>query len=115
MTPRVVVRPRARIDLNEQADYLGRRSREAGRRFYDAAQQAFQQWARRPGLGSPQECQDPRLAGLRCGRVPGFEKILIFYRPIDGGIEVLRVLHGARDVQGILEAEADALDNDEGP
>jgi toxin ParE1/3/4 len=114
MTPRLDVHPRARRDLNELANYLGHRSREAGRRFYDAAQQAFWQLACMPGLGSLQDFQDPRLAGLRCGLVPGYKRYLIFYRPIPDGIEVLRVLHGARDVQGILEAEAGALGDDEG-
>lgn len=28
---------------------------------------------------------------------------LIFYRPINQGIEVLRVLHGARDIPSIFE------------
>jgi toxin ParE1/3/4 len=28
---------------------------------------------------------------------------LIFYRPVNQGIEVLRVLHGARDIPSIFE------------
>ena len=39
--------------------------------------------------------------GLRRWRVRGFENFLIFYRPIDDGIEVLRVLHGQRDRETI--------------
>ena len=34
-----------------------------------------------------------------------FRKYLVFYVPIPGGIEVFRVLHGARDIDGILDAE----------
>ena len=30
---------------------------------------------------------------------------LVVYRPIPGGVEVLRVLHGARDIPGILAEE----------
>jgi toxin ParE1/3/4 len=35
----------------------------------------------------------------------GFRNHLIFYRPIDDGIEIVRVLHGARDWQNLLELE----------
>jgi toxin ParE1/3/4 len=31
-----------------------------------------------------------------------FMNYLIFYRPIGGGIDVLRVLHGARDIDRIF-------------
>jgi plasmid stabilization system protein ParE len=31
-----------------------------------------------------------------------FRKYLVFYRPITEGIEVTRVLHGARDIDSIL-------------
>jgi plasmid stabilization system protein ParE len=34
--------------------------------------------------------------------VSGFELISIFYRPTDHGIEVARVLHGARDIARIF-------------
>ncbi|NDJ24795.1 type II toxin-antitoxin system RelE/ParE family toxin [Nostoc sp. B(2019)] len=31
------------------------------------------------------------------------EKYVIFYRLIEGGIEVVRVIYGARDIQDIFE------------
>jgi len=34
--------------------------------------------------------------------VPGFDKILIFYKALPDCVEVLRVLHGARDIDGML-------------
>jgi len=37
--------------------------------------------------------------------IGGYEKHLIFYRPVEGGIEIIRVLHGVRDVKGLLEEE----------
>jgi toxin ParE1/3/4 len=54
-------------------------------------------------MGSPREFRNPHLAGIRQWRIPGFEKYLIFYRPLEDGIEILRVLHGARDIRRILE------------
>jgi toxin ParE1/3/4 len=36
-------------------------------------------------------------------RVRGFERYLIFYRPTDDGIDVVRVLHGSRDIESLFE------------
>jgi toxin ParE1/3/4 len=58
-----------------------------------------------PGLGERRESANPRLAGLRVSHIEGFPHHLIFDRPIDGGIEGIRVLHGARDIDRVLESE----------
>jgi len=44
-------------------------------------------------------------AALRILPVAGFKKYWIFYRPAKNRIEVLRVLHGARDIDAALEEE----------
>jgi len=44
-------------------------------------------------------------------RASRFRKYLVFYRPISGGIEVLHVLHGARDIAGILAEEFGVKDD----
>jgi toxin ParE1/3/4 len=50
-------------------------------------------------VGRAWESPDPRLAGVRVYPLPRrFRNYLVFYRPIAGGIEVLTVLHGARDL-----------------
>ena len=43
-----------------------------------------------------------RLAGVRVWRVSGFEKHLIFYRPNPEGVEILDVIHGARDIEALV-------------
>ncbi len=46
--------------------------------------------------------------GLRaCERdsAGGFENHFVFYRPHESGIEVVRVLHGARDLESILDGD----------
>ena len=45
-----------------------------------------------------------RQQGGDVGRIKGFEKHLIFYRPAADGIEVIRVIHGARDIDSVLES-----------
>jgi toxin ParE1/3/4 len=105
MTPVIRIRPAARRDIDRLADHIGQHHRAAGRRFYDSVQQALQQLAPMPELGSPCELDSPRLAGLRVWSIRDFENYLIFYLPQPDGIMVIRVLHGARDIERILESE----------
>lgn len=63
--------------------------------------------ARTPGIGEPFPVNNPRLQGIRCARVRRWRKHLIFYRPVVGGIEVIRVLHGARELSKLLEEAED--------
>jgi toxin ParE1/3/4 len=55
-----------------------------------------------PAAGSPWESADPALAGVRYWPVRGFRHYIIFYRAVRRGIEVIRVLHAAQDVEQIL-------------
>jgi toxin ParE1/3/4 len=106
MIPRYHVRPSADLDLDGHAEYLAREaSLETALRFYDAAASTFENLTRMPGVGERRESSNPRLAGLRVWRIDGFPKHLIFYRPMDSGIEIIRVLNGARDIDSVLEAE----------
>jgi toxin ParE1/3/4 len=111
MTPRVVVLPAADRDIDEQAEYLGdQASLEIALRFYDAAAETFAFIATQPGIGAPYEGRTLAGAGIRVWRISGFENHLAFYRPIEGGIEVVRVLHGAQDISRILELDDESDD-----
>jgi toxin ParE1/3/4 len=58
-----------------------------------------------PGIGERFPSVQPELAGIRRIGITGFRKYQVYYRPIDDGIEVLRVLHGARDAERILGSD----------
>ncbi len=60
-----------------------------------------------PELGPLRAFDRRDLSGLRSLPVHGFEKHLVFYRPTKEGIEVVRVLHGARDLGTILDDSAE--------
>jgi toxin ParE1/3/4 len=106
MTPQVSVLPAAERDIDGQAEYLFREaSLETALRFYEFAAVAFEKLARTPGLGEQRHSSNPLLAGLRIWRIDGFPNHLIFYRPIEGGIEIVRVLYRARDIDAVLESE----------
>ena len=105
MNRRVILHPRAAQDLEAQADFIARDSLAAAIRFAQAVQEAFRQLAQMPQMGRERRFPNPLLEGMRQWRVPGFEKHLIFYRPIEDGIEVLRVLHGARDIDRLFRED----------
>lgn len=103
MTLRIIIRPLAYHELDDLAEYLSRSSPDSAYRLIEAAEQTFQELTQQPEIGSPCQLSNPRLQGLRCFPVKGFKNYLIFYRPIDGGVEILHVLHGARNIAAILK------------
>jgi toxin ParE1/3/4 len=104
LTRRILVRPAADRDLDDQAEYLAaHESLETGLRFYRAAEETFRLLASQSKMGKPAECRSPLLAGMRMFPLKGFPKHLVFYRPLERGIEVIRVLHGARDIESLFQ------------
>jgi toxin ParE1/3/4 len=71
-------------------------------RFLVATQRAFEKLGTMPELAGRCESENPALAELRVWQVPGFRKYLIFYRVISNGIEIKRVIHGARDLESLF-------------
>ena len=96
-------RHEARQDL---VDIFRYHARAAGlrvaQRFFTQAEATFTRLAGMPGMGACYEHEHPALAGLRVVPVSRFKKYLVFYRPIADGIEIVRVLHGARDISSLL-------------
>lgn len=87
----------ARADLRDIWDYL---AREAGPETADAQLRRIQSTAE--GLAQmPYSAQARSDLGsdIRSRRSGSY---MIYYRPIDGGIRVGRVLHGRRDVRSEL-------------
>lgn len=89
--PGIVVSPLAQTDINEIWDYIARDSIRNADRFIDRIEQRFGLLAANPRLGV---ARDDLRAGLRRF---GYARYLIYYRIIRGGVEIVRVVHGARD------------------
>lgn len=53
-------------------------------------------------MGAARNYNDPTLAHVRMWRVAGFPNHLIFYRPLESGIEVIRVLHAKGDIEALF-------------
>jgi toxin ParE1/3/4 len=103
---RHLVRPKADQDLEDQAYYLATEAYpEVGHSFLVAAHDAFALLATRPAMGWRSRLRHPDLKTLRVFRVSGFEKMLILYRPLPDGVEILRVVHGSRNLPALLRRE----------
>jgi len=98
------IQSRARSDIVELAVYIGRDSARAANRFLDATDETFAMLAQQPFLGAEYPTKNPRLKGIRVFRVRKFPNHLTFYFARADGIEVVRVLHGARDLDAALDA-----------
>ena len=96
---RILRRPGVDDDAAELARYLIDQSEDTARRFVDAVQKTLKDLARMPGMGSRKEFPDPDLSQVRSWRVEGFPNHLIYYLPLTDGIDVLAIMHGARDVE----------------
>jgi toxin ParE1/3/4 len=93
------------------AYYVREGSPAAARRFREQAEATFERLRDMPGIGARYELEHPALADLRFLPICRFRKFSVFYRPTTDGIEVMRVLHGARDIHKIL-AEEFGIDED---
>lgn len=103
MTLQVIRHDAAEQDLIRHVEHIAQNSPKSARRFLQAAEDAFERLAFLPGLGTLCEFRNPLVGDLRFWVIRGFPNHLIIYRPLDNGIEVVRVLHGARDWQLIFE------------
>jgi toxin ParE1/3/4 len=102
--PPVTKRPRAKADLLEHYVYIGEDNLDAADRFLTAAEVAFEKLASMPHIGRSWQSEAPRLENVRVWPISNW-KYLVFYEPVESGIDVIRVLHGAQDVAAIIEAE----------
>lgn len=71
-------------------------------RFLELAEVTFAQLSTIPGMGKVVRLVASRMGEIRQWRIKDFQDYLIFYRIQDDRVEILRVLHGSRDLEGIL-------------
>jgi toxin ParE1/3/4 len=72
-------------------------------RFLDAANATYKMILEAPGRWPVYGFADPRLKDIRKRAVLGFPNHLIFYRIDADVVEIVRVLHGARDIPTVLD------------
>ncbi|MDF0601047.1 type II toxin-antitoxin system RelE/ParE family toxin [Psychromarinibacter sp. C21-152] len=94
---RVVRRPEAREDLVSIYLYIeADSSAERAVRYLDRIERKLSRLARSPLIGTARLPSRPDLRMLPA------ESHIIIYRPIEDGIELIRILHARRDWMGML-------------
>jgi toxin ParE1/3/4 len=101
------VRHSAREDILRQYEYyLSEADDElVAARFLSAVESAIERVCRQPGIGAPKALRNLKLAGLRSSPVGGFSDIRVYYLVSEQVLRVVRVLHGKRDIDPLLETE----------
>jgi toxin ParE1/3/4 len=100
MSKPIRVRPIADNDIDELANYIAGNNLNAALRFVDAVAETFEKINEFPAIGSPRYAY--LLENLRMRAVQDFESHLIFYIERQDYIDVVRVLHSARDIPDLL-------------
>ena len=96
MSARARFLPEARADLHEIWDYIAEDDVEAASRFVDLVEGKCTLLGRSPEIGRTRDELAPDLRSFPVG------KYVIFYRPVKGGIEIVRVLSGWRDIPALF-------------
>lgn len=90
--------PEASQDLEEILEFLATSRPQAAARLLDSLREKCESLAAMPGIGRPREELAPNLHSSLVGNY------VIFYRPSSEGVEILRVLHGARDLPRFFDS-----------
>jgi toxin ParE1/3/4 len=102
MSIRILRRLKASEDAESIASYIAQDSLPAALRFLENLRVTLKELADTPGSGSRFESLHPDLANLRFRRVKGFPNHVIFFFERKEAIEVVRILHGAQDLDSEL-------------
>lgn len=98
MTSGAILSPDASSDIDGVARYLSLESLDLAHRFYEAFFETLDGLVLYPRKGRIRGWAHSKLESARSWPVAGFEQFLVFYQPTESGIYVLRVLHGAMDL-----------------
>lgn len=104
------VRPGAEKDVDDLALFIAKNSHAQAMRFYDAINSTYEMILEAPGRWAVYGFTNSRLKDICKRSVLEFPKHLVFYRIDADMVEIVRVLHGARDLAAVfaemMEGEA---------
>jgi len=87
-------------DLRAIGGLIAKNRPAAAHRFFAASKKTFALLAAHPGLGRLRSFSYP---GIRSFPIPEFRKYIVFYLPRQTEVQILAVLHGARDLTALVE------------
>ena len=91
----------AEWDIADIVSYFDERSDGVSERFHSAVNETVEMLCRSPELG--ERFSTDSSGQIRFRSISGFRNYLIFYRQVDAVLEIIRVLHGARDYDDLFD------------
>jgi len=93
---RLFVTPLARSDVDQIYDLIAADRPSAARRWIDRMQMQFKFLSRNPRVGTARDDIRPHLRSI------SFGDCVIYFRERDDALEIVRVIHGARDIDQLF-------------
>jgi toxin ParE1/3/4 len=93
---RFVLTAEAKSDLEQIWQYIAAESEIAAAQAIAEIVQRFPRLAEFPEMGRERTELSPSMRSFPVGRY------IIFYRPGELGVAIVRILHGARDIEGLF-------------
>ena len=99
----VVFNPVAVNDLEEIINYIAGDNPVAAENVRHDILDTAESLGHQPGLGIRPRFSAPRFAGIRFLPSSQYPTYLLFYRELSQEVEVLRILHGGRNLPPLFE------------
>ena len=93
------IRPAAAVDIDEIVDYLAAENILASQGFVSDLQRCFDLVAENPEIGIRRQYRSKSLNSMRMFPLKKYSSYLVFYLADDLTIDIVRVLHGRRDIE----------------
>jgi toxin ParE1/3/4 len=94
---RLLFSAQALRDLEEIGEYISPDNPEAAVRVILDIGDKAEILSEHPGIGRNRSEVRPNLRSFPCGNY------ILFYYPVTDGVEIVRILHGARDIQELFD------------
>jgi len=101
----VIFSKKAEEDIESIVTHIALDHPRASQEFRDALRHTCSLLAEMPGMGPLRNFGNSRLMDIRLWPLKHFEKHLLIYRVTEEFLDIIRVVHGARDLPTLLEAE----------
>ncbi len=98
------ITPKADSDVDQCFEWIHSNNPAAARRFLEALDLTYATVSQMPGIGSRRYADIALMPGIRMIKVKGFENYLLFYIEREAVIDIVRVLHSARNIPKALQS-----------
>lgn len=100
----IKVTPAAENDLTNIWLYIAEDNPLDADRVFQSARSTFNSLSEKPNIGKVFESKRIKLKDIRFFPINKYPKYIVYYREIDDGIEIIRVLHARMLMESRLES-----------